>query len=54
MYKRKLREALEIDRLKTLNKTGRPFKVLNGDNGDRVTKNRWKPLFRKIGNHETV
>ena len=34
MYKRKLREALEISRLKTLNETDKTFKVLNRDDGD--------------------
>ena len=29
MYKRKVREALEINRLKTLNETDKTFKVLN-------------------------
>ena len=51
MYKRKVHEALEINRLKTLNKTDRTFKVLNRDNGDHVTTNSWKPLFRKIGDY---
>ena len=51
MYERKVCEALEINRLKTLNETDKTFKVLNRDNGDYVTMNSWKPLFRKIGNH---
>ena len=51
MYKKKVREALEINRLKTLNETDKTFKVLNRDNGEYVTTNIWKPLFRKIGNH---
>ena len=51
MHKRNVREALQINRLKTLNETGKPFKVLNKDNGDYATTNSWKPLFRKIGNH---
>ena len=34
MYKRKVREALEINRLKTLNETDKTFKALNKDNGD--------------------
>ena len=51
MYKRKVREALEINRLKILNKTDKTFKVLNRDNGDYVTMNSWKPLFQKIKNH---
>ena len=33
MYKRKVREALEINRLKTLNETDKMFKVLNRENG---------------------
>ena len=33
-YKKKVREALEINRLKTLNGTDKTFKVLNRDNGD--------------------
>ena len=51
MYKRKVREALEINILKTLKETDKTFKVLNRDNGDYVTTNSWKPLFWKIGNH---
>ena len=51
MYKRKVREVLETDRLKILNETDKKFKVLNRDNGHYVTTNSWKPLFRKIGNH---
>ena len=50
MYKRKVREALEINRLKTLNETDKTFIVLNRDNGDYLTTNSWKPLFRKIVN----
>ena len=34
MNKRKLCEALEINRLKTLNEIEKTFKVLNRDNGD--------------------
>ena len=51
MYKRKVREALEMNKLKTLNETDKTLKVLNRDNGNYVTKNSWKPLFREIGNH---
>ena len=51
MYKRKVREAFEINRLKTLNETDKTFKMLNRDNGDYVTTNSWTPLIRKIGNH---
>ena len=54
MYKRKVREALEINRLKTLNETDKTFKVLNRDNGGYVTTNSWKPLFWKIENHKTI
>ena len=50
MYKRKVREALEINRLKILNETDKAFIVLNRDNGDYLTTNSWKPLFRKIVN----
>ena len=53
-YKRKLREALGINGLKTLNETDKTLKILNKYCGDFVTTNRWKPLFGKIGNHETV
>ena len=31
MYKRKVREVLEINRLKALNETDKTFKVLNRD-----------------------
>ena len=51
MYKRKVCEALEINRLKTLNKTDKTFKVLNRQYGVYVTRNSWKPLFWKIGDH---
>ena len=51
MYKRKVREALEINRPKTLNETDKSFKVLNRDSGDCVATNNWERLFRKIGNH---
>lgn len=51
MYERKVREALEINRLKTINENDQSFTVLNRDNGDYVTTNSWKPLFRKLGNH---
>ena len=54
MNKRKTCEALEINRLKTLNEIEKTFKVLNRDNGDYVTTNSWKLLLRKIGNHQTV
>ena len=34
MYKRNVLEALEINKLKTLNETDKTFKVLNRDDGD--------------------
>ena len=51
MYKRKVREALELNRLKTLNETDKTFNVLNRDSGDYITTDSWKPLFQKIENH---
>ena len=51
MYKRKIREALEINKLKTINEKDKTFTVLNRDNGDYVTTNSWKLLFMKMGNH---
>ena len=51
MYERKIRETLEINKLKTVNEKDKNFTVLNRDNGDYVTTNSWKPLFMKMGNH---
>ena len=51
MYKRKVREALKINKLKILEETDKMFKALKRDSGDYVTPNSWKPLFRKIENH---
>ena len=51
MYERKIREALEINKLKTINEKEKTFTVLNRDNGDYVTTNSWKPLFMKMGNY---
>ena len=48
MYERKICEALEINKLKTINKKNKTFTVLNRDNGDYVTMNSWKPLFMKM------
>ena len=45
MHKRKIREALEIHKLKTINEKDKTFTVLNWDNGDYFTTNSWKPLF---------
>ena len=47
IYKRKVPKAFEINRLKILNETDKTFIVLNRDNGDYVTTNSKKPLFRK-------
>ena len=51
MYKRKIPEALKINRLKTINEKDKTFTVLNRDNGDYITTNSWKPLFMKMGKH---
>ena len=48
MYERKIREALEINKLKTINEKDKTFTVLNRDNSDYVTMNSWKPLFMKM------
>ena len=39
MYKRKIREALEINKLKKINEKDKTFSVLNWDNGDYVKRN---------------
>ena len=49
-----IREALEMNRLKTLNETDKTFKVLNRDNDDYVTTNSWKSLFQSKRNHLTI
>ena len=36
MYERKIREALELNKLKTINEKDKSFTVLNRDNGDYV------------------
>ena len=51
MYERKIREALERNKLKAIKEKDKTFTVLNRDNGDYVTANSWKPLFMKMGNH---
>ena len=51
MYERKIREALEINKLRTINEKDKTFTVLNRNNGDYVTANSWNPLFMKMGNH---
>ena len=54
MYERKIREALELNKLRTINEKDKTFTVLDRENGDSVTTNFWKPLFMKMGNHETL
>ena len=51
MYERKIREVLEISKLKIINEKDKTVTVLNRDNGDYIIKNSWKPLFMKMGNH---
>ena len=51
MYERKIHEAFEINKLKTINEKDKTFTVLNRNNGDYVTTNFWKPVFMKMGNH---
>lgn len=51
MYQRKVREALEINKWKTINEEDKSFTVLNRDDGDYVTTNSWKPLFKRLGYH---
>ena len=34
MYKRKLHEALEVKKLKTINEADKTFQILKRDNGD--------------------
>ena len=51
IYEKKIREALKIYKLKTINKKDKTFSVLNRDNGDYITTNSWKSLFMKMGNH---
>ena len=54
MYKRKIHEALKINKLKTINEKNKTFTVLNRENGDYITMNSWKPLFMKMENHSSV
>ena len=54
MYERKIREVLEINKLKTINEKDRTFTVLNRDKGDYVTTNSWETLFMKMVNHLSV
>ena len=50
MYKTKVCEALEINRLEIFNEKDDTVKVLNRDNGGYFTTNSWKAIFRKIRN----
>ena len=54
MYERKIREARKINKLRTINEKDKTLTVLNRENGESVTANSWKPLFMKMGNHETL
>ena len=54
MYERKIREALEINKQKTINEKDKTFTVLNRDNGDNVSTNSWKPPSMKMENHQSV
>ena len=51
MYERKIREALEINKLKTVNEKDKTFTVLNRDKGDYATTSAWLPLLMGMGNH---
>ena len=51
MYERKIRKALEINKLRTINEKDKTFTVLNRYNGHYVATNSLKPLFMKMGNH---
>ena len=45
---RKVREALEITKVRTLEETSSSFTLVNRDNGNLVSSNTWKPLFSKL------
>ena len=49
--RKEIREALKINKLKTITEKDKTFSVLNRGNGDYITTNSWKPLFMKMGNH---
>ena len=51
MHERKIREALEINKLRIINQEDKTSTVLNRKNGDYVTTNSWKLLFMKMENH---
>ena len=48
---RKIREALEINRARTLEEIKSCFTVINRDNGNLASSNVWKPLFSKLKSH---
>ena len=48
IHKRKIRESLEINNLKTKVEYVKSIKVLNRDQGNIVNTNSWKPLLCKI------
>ena len=50
MYKTKVGEVLDINRLKTLNETDGMLKLPNRDNDHYFITKNWKLLFHKIGN----
>ena len=50
MYKTKVGEVLDINRLKTLNETDETLKVQNRDNDHYFITKNWKLLFQEIGN----
>ena len=54
MFERKIRKALETNKLKTINKEDKTFTVLNRENDDYFPTNSCKPFFMKMRNHETA
>ena len=51
MYERKIREALEINKLKTINEKDKTFTVLNRDKDDYTKTSSQKPLLMEMRNH---
>ena len=51
MHERKIREELEINKLRIINEEDKTSTVLSRNNGDYVTTNSWKLLFMKMENH---
>ena len=52
--KRKIREALEINKARTKSELKTGYKVLNRDDGDSVTTKSWKPFFNKLADVNTL